>query len=172
MKSDVILLFVIAVIHHVWVLQVIPERTNVLWTNEKYVSDVKFYVKRYARRGLYYINLEGTTKHVWANNISAHLVFYEYLHNEYKRSFVEMHFKFCDLLRKDPYIGKALLATGITCPLPAGEHKLNNITVPTDHFPNVVPFEKFKVDINITLLPAEELIANIEIYANFKQKLG
>ncbi|KAI8435535.1 hypothetical protein MSG28_003831 [Choristoneura fumiferana] len=87
--------------------------------SDKYAADLKFYVNRYGRKSKYYIQLEGTLKHVWVNNVTAHLIFFEYLHNEYKRSFVEMHFKFCDMLKTDPYVGQAVAATGVTCPLAA-----------------------------------------------------
>ncbi|KOB67929.1 Uncharacterized protein OBRU01_19353, partial [Operophtera brumata] len=70
-------------------MKVVPERASVLYLDKEEFGYSKIYV---------------------------HLIFYEYLHNEYRRSFVEMHFKFCDLLQKEAYVGGMLKKIGVTCP--------------------------------------------------------
>lgn len=43
----------------------------------------------------------------------------EFLHNEYRRTFIEMHTRICDMLSKDAYIGGMLVNAGIDkCPVP------------------------------------------------------
>ncbi|KAL4719755.1 hypothetical protein ACJJTC_013315 [Scirpophaga incertulas] len=95
----------------------IPERANITYLSPKYVKDAQLYITRFGRRSPYYLNIKGTTIRPWNNNVTLNFLFYEYLHNEYKRSFVEVHFKFCDMMNSDPYIGGMLLKHGIKCPL-------------------------------------------------------
>ncbi|KOB72877.1 Pseudaminic acid synthase, partial [Operophtera brumata] len=59
-----------------------------------------------------------------------------------------MHFKLCDLLEKDVYIGAMFRKLGVTCPV-FGEYHLLNMTIPTENFPYVVPFEKTRADVFI-----------------------
>ncbi|XP_063538648.1 uncharacterized protein LOC134747900 [Cydia strobilella] len=156
---------------YIWCVQVIPERARILYFNEKYVEGLKVVVKRYSRRSNYYVNIEANIKYECNNNVTVHLIFYEFLHNEYKRSFVELHFRLCDLVNKDPYLGKALANAGLTsCPVPKGKIAIHNITIPTNDFPNVWPFERCKVDIRFEVTTTNELIANYEIYVFFKDR--
>ncbi|KAL0879053.1 hypothetical protein ABMA27_004018 [Loxostege sticticalis] len=121
----------------------IPERATVDYINEDYMSGVKVTVRRYGRNSGYYVNIDGTTKHMWGNNISFHVVLYEYLHNEYKRTFVEFHFKrLCDMFKFDPYLGQAVVKTGLKCPVPAGTYHLGNMSIPCENFPYIWPFER------------------------------
>lgn len=46
------------------------------------------------------------------------VVFYEKLGNEYKRSFVEMKYRLCDLMGKDGLLGPTVQAAGYSCPMP------------------------------------------------------
>ncbi|KOB62468.1 Protein PvdO, partial [Operophtera brumata] len=94
----------------------------------------------------------------------VHLIFYEYLHNEYRRSFVEMHFKMCDFLQKEAYVGGMFKNIG-------GEYHLMNMTVPTENFPYVFPFEKARMDLilNATAPAADFMIYHAQVYIHFKK---
>ncbi|XP_063636044.1 uncharacterized protein LOC134806646 [Cydia splendana] len=152
-------------------LQVIPERATVTHINEKYIyPNGTLKVRRYGRKSAYYVNMEGTTKMEFGNNVSLHLIFFEFLHNEYKRSFVEMKFeKICESINKDPYLGKAFQMIGMPCPLPPGIHRMMNITVPAQDFPNVWPFEKCKVEFTLLQNQNKETMATVDVFVLFKQ---
>ncbi|XP_073945794.1 uncharacterized protein [Choristoneura fumiferana] len=171
---NMLCIFFFAIFAVIYGMQVIPERASVIYYNKSYLYNASASVRRYSRRSTYYLNMEGVTKHTWGNNVTVHLIFYEYLHNEYKRSFVEMHFKGCDMIKNDPYVGGAIAAItariGLPCPAPAGFYKLMNITIPAEDFPNVWPFEKCKVEVILEQTPTTDIIAKGAIYATFKQK--
>ncbi|XP_047989316.1 uncharacterized protein LOC125228703 [Leguminivora glycinivorella] len=142
------------------------------YVNEKYIDKktALMNVRRYGRKSGYYLNIEANTKMEFGNNVSLNLIFFEFLHNEYKRSFVEMKFpKICDALYSDPYIGGAFKLIGVICPIPPGFQKLNNITVPMANFPNVWPFEKCKVEATLLQNKNRDIMATADIYATFKQ---
>ncbi|XP_022820253.1 uncharacterized protein LOC111352125 isoform X1 [Spodoptera litura] len=94
----------------------------------------------------------------------------QYLHNEYRPSFITHHYKFCDLVNKDAFIGGAIRNAGVVCPLPAGYHGIMNITAPTEHFPNVFPFEKGRLDFVVSLTNTGEVICKLYVEVRFKQK--
>ncbi|XP_049867196.1 uncharacterized protein LOC126367624 [Pectinophora gossypiella] len=126
--------------------ELIPERANVTYFNEKYITYAAGNVRRAGRRLPYFINFEITIRHTWGNNVTVHYYFYEFLHNEYRRSFLEFHFKLCDFFKNEPYIGNAVFRQyRIKCPVAAGNYKMMNMTFTVDKFPNVVPFEKSRV---------------------------
>ncbi|CAH0702058.1 unnamed protein product [Spodoptera exigua] len=151
-------------------MEVIPERANATFVNPKYTSNVTINIRRYSRRSRYYINLMGNTKQVWNNNITVDIKVNQYLHNEYRPSFITHHYKFCDLINKDEFIGGAIRNAGVVCPLPAGYHGVMNITAPTEHFPNVFPFEKGRLDFVVSLTSTQEPILKLYVEVRFKQK--
>ncbi|XP_035436231.2 uncharacterized protein LOC118266788 [Spodoptera frugiperda] len=153
-------------------MQVIPERSNVTFSNPKYVSNLTLNIRRYSRKSAYYINLMGINKQTWTNNITVDVKINQYLHNEYRPSFVGGQMKFCDLINKEPFIGGALKIAGLACPLPAGYHAVMNITEPpaTENFPYVFPFEKGRIDFIVTLSSTGELVLKAFIEVRFKQK--
>uniref|UniRef100_A0A2H1V8P0 SFRICE_024418 n=1 Tax=Spodoptera frugiperda TaxID=7108 RepID=A0A2H1V8P0_SPOFR len=141
-------------------MQVIPERANVTFSNPKYVANVTLNIRRYSRKSAYYINLMGINKQTWTNNITVDIKINQYLHNEYRPSFVGGQMKYCDLINKEPFIGGALKNSGLICPLPVGYHSVMNITAPTENFPNVFPFEKGRIDFVVTLSSTGEGVLN------------
>ncbi|CAH0702057.1 unnamed protein product [Spodoptera exigua] len=94
----------------------------------------------------------------------------QYLHNEYRPSFVGLHYRLCDLVNKEPFIGGAIKNSGLVCPLPAGYHAIMNITAPTENFPNVFPFEKGRLEITASLTSTGEPVLKLFVEAKFKQK--
>ncbi|RVE43164.1 hypothetical protein evm_012181 [Chilo suppressalis] len=137
----------------------VPERGNVTKWSPKYFHYVRMYVSRISRRSPYYLNLEAHIKQGWANNVSVDIILYEYLHNEYRRSFVEIHNRACDLVHRDLVVGQMLKNIGINCPATAGEYVLNNLTLPMPNLKFEAPFFKFRADIEITQSESKELMA-------------
>ncbi|KAH9634815.1 hypothetical protein HF086_012229, partial [Spodoptera exigua] len=135
LRSFPTLLLILIIDNVIEGMEVIPERANATFVNPKYTSNVTINIRRYSRRSRYYINLMGNTKQVWNNNITVDIKVNQYLHNEYRPSFITHHYKFCDLINKDEFIGGAIRNAGVVCPLPAGYHGVMNITAPTEHFP-------------------------------------
>ncbi|KAL0879055.1 hypothetical protein ABMA27_004020 [Loxostege sticticalis] len=145
----------------------IPERANIEYYDPNYVEDIIFNVRRYGRKSGYYVNIEATIKQPWGDDVSFHVVLYEYLHNEYKRTFVEFHFEhLCKMLKSDPYIGKAALNAGLkSCPLQPNRYVLPNMSIPFEHFPYIWPFEKAKGEGNF--LCNKNVIANGTLFMRF-----
>ncbi|CAH2086885.1 unnamed protein product [Euphydryas editha] len=151
-------------------VQIIPERAKVVYMNEKYFYNFSFNIRRYSRKSGYCINIETTLKRPWNNNVTFNVVFYEFLHNEYRRSFVELHYKYCDFLENEKFIAPILKSYGVKCPVQVGTYRLANMTVPLDNFPDVFPFEKTRMDIDHTC--ANERMLLIQYYARFKNKVN
>ncbi|XP_032513855.2 uncharacterized protein LOC116767576 [Danaus plexippus] len=149
-------------------LEVIPERAKLEYVNEKYFYNLSVNVKRYSRSSSYYFNIEMTTKHVWTNNVTLHLIFNEYLHNEYQSSFIQLHHRFCDIIKYDKFIGTMVKQVGLECPMPAGTLQLMNFTLSLDKFPNVFPFQKCRVDAEVTITATNESMAAMCFYVSFK----
>ncbi|CAH0718733.1 unnamed protein product, partial [Brenthis ino] len=97
-------------------VHVIPVRVRIVYMNEKYLYNYSCVVKRYSRTSPHYINVESTLKKEWNNNVTINLIINEYLHNEYRRSFIGLHYKYCDLLN-NANLGASIAAYGIKCPL-------------------------------------------------------
>ncbi|XP_063386704.1 uncharacterized protein LOC134672682 [Cydia fagiglandana] len=86
------------------------------------------------------------------NNINlliyqVEVLFYENVNNQYRRSFIELQFKFCAFIFKDPIFGAAIrnqIASIDSCPIPAGAYNLYNMTAAADHLPKL-PFSKGRI---------------------------
>ncbi|XP_052737842.1 uncharacterized protein LOC112054865 isoform X2 [Bicyclus anynana] len=146
----------------------IPERVKVVYINDKYYHNYTYSVKRYGRNSSYYINMEATLKEEWNNNVTVNLIFNEFLHNTYRRSFIELHHKFCDLLKDEKFYAPTILEYGIKCPLVPGTYRLMNLTIPLAEFPSVFPFERARVDIESTVSDTGELMSKVYLYCSFK----
>ncbi|XP_061383464.1 uncharacterized protein LOC116767591 [Danaus plexippus] len=109
-----------------------------------------------------------TLKKSWNNNVTIHVVFNEYLHNEYRRSFIEIHHKFCDLMEYDKFIGPMVKSIGLFCPLPVRTLRITNFSFPLDKFPNVFPFEKCRIDSELTVTATNESMIIMYHYVTFK----
>ncbi|CAG9585837.1 unnamed protein product [Danaus chrysippus] len=149
-------------------LEVIPERMKLVHLNDKYFYNFSVNVKRYSRSSPYYMNIEITTKQTWTNNVTLHFTFNEFLHNDYRRSFVELHQRFCDMVKYDKFIGPVMKHVGFECPMPPRTVRMTNFTLPLDKFPNVLPFEKCRFDAEATLTETNESLALAYNYVTFK----
>ncbi|GBP26820.1 hypothetical protein EVAR_81185_1 [Eumeta japonica] len=159
-----------AVVGGALTLEMIAERPNVTFVNLEYLEWLHFTVVRYGRRSPYYINLEAATKHVWGNNVTINLVFYEFLSNEYRRSFVEFHFPLCKLIDQEEYIG-GLLARGLAgkkCPYPPDEYRLRNLTAPRSKMNVVWPFSRARIDFYLLTRPSNDTITTGYVFVTIK----
>ncbi|XP_028166125.1 uncharacterized protein LOC114356929 [Ostrinia furnacalis] len=152
-------------------LQVIVERPHLEYVNEKYLENVSIYCSRFGRNSPYYVNIIGRNTYTWTNNVTVNLIFYEYLHNEYRRSFVEFHFKLCDMVNSDPYVGAMIANAGITCPVPPVMHYLVNMSIPsTADFKFKWPFKKCMVRLEMAVTSTSEPIGQADFYVTFADK--
>ncbi|KAL0818676.1 hypothetical protein ABMA28_008027 [Loxostege sticticalis] len=138
--------------------------------NEKYIENATVYIIRYGRNSPYYFNIIGKNKHTWDNNVTVNLVFFEYLHNEYRRSFVELHFRLCDMLNSDPYVGAMVAKAGITCPVYPKMQHMVNMSIPAANFKYTFPFKKCMAQLDFTLTASGESMGKANFYLTFSDK--
>ncbi|XP_073961958.1 uncharacterized protein [Choristoneura fumiferana] len=90
-------------------LYMAAERPVVTFINRNYISYANITSFRYGRRNpQYYVNLHMSTTFTVGNNVTVSFWFYEYYSSQYRRSFLEMSFKWCNLVYKDTFFGPAL----------------------------------------------------------------
>ncbi|XP_028171000.1 uncharacterized protein LOC114360477 [Ostrinia furnacalis] len=109
--------------------------------------------QRYGRSNpFYYVGLHFSTSKWIDNNVSLDFYFYEYLSNVYKRGFIEMHFKLCNLIHKDKFFGAAMKQGKFSqpCPYPPGEYHLYNMTINHLSIPRSFPFNEGRIYCNIS----------------------
>ncbi|XP_048001314.1 uncharacterized protein LOC125242118 [Leguminivora glycinivorella] len=121
------------------------ERTNVTYFNPEYYVYVNASASRYGRRDpIHYVHIHGETRVPFGNNVTINIYIYEFLSNEYRRSFVEMHYRTCDFIDKDtvfrPFIKHALPDVG--CPFPVGAYHFMNLSFPDFPLLRSFPFKK------------------------------
>ncbi|XP_061723659.1 uncharacterized protein LOC133529873 [Cydia pomonella] len=82
----------------------------------------------------------------------ADFYFYQFLSNEYRRSFVEMHFRWCFLIHNDPFFGAPMKQGKLKepCPYPPGDYHMYNMSIPTAAIPSGFPFTKGRIFGNLT----------------------
>ncbi|CAH0669159.1 unnamed protein product [Spodoptera exigua] len=159
------------IVHDNQCLRIIPERTDIVFYNKTYVEDTPtFNVRRNARKGDYVVNLKFETKVKFGNEVLVDIVFYQFLNNEFKRSFPEMHYKLCDLINEDPYIGDSIREAGLkSCPIVPGKYALMNIGF-NRIIPSVWPFEKGMVEFTISLTDPKAIIGKGQLVTTFKEE--
>ncbi|XP_073961919.1 uncharacterized protein [Choristoneura fumiferana] len=128
------------------------ERPVLLYVDSKYYSYVNFTTTRFGRRNpLYYVNLHYTSLFTFDNNLTVSFWFYEYYSSQYRRSFLEMSFKWCNLVYKDMFFGPALRRNlPKSCPHKPGDYHLVNMTLSISAMPSF-PFTKGRIYCNMTL---------------------
>ncbi|XP_075992891.1 uncharacterized protein LOC142987837 [Anticarsia gemmatalis] len=148
---------------------VIMERANVTTMNHKYIVSGGVNIRRHGRNSPYYLNIYGVNVKPLDNTLMVSALFSQFLHNEYRRSFIEFHCRFCELINDEPFIGGMLKNGGLVCPLLPGEHYFMNLTVPTTDFKYVFPFEKGRVDFTLSVTATKEVVLQVFVEASFKQ---
>ncbi|CAG4906890.1 unnamed protein product [Colias eurytheme] len=92
------------------------ERVEITYYDQVYVKNASTTVRRYSRKSNPVLNIYGYIEKAWDKNVSIALVIEEYLHNEYRPSFVRFQFKLCDLF--DSPLLDLKKNYGLECPLP------------------------------------------------------
>ncbi|XP_061383362.1 uncharacterized protein LOC133320135 [Danaus plexippus] len=149
-------------------LEILPERAKLVSFNEKYFSNFSLNLRRFSRTTPFYYNVELTTKQTWTNNVTVHVIFNEYLHNEYRRSFIEFHRTYCDMVKYDKFIGPTMHKVGLLCPHPVETLRVINFTFPMNTFPNVFPFEKSRIDTELTVTATNESMVLLYHYVTIR----
>ncbi|GBP19951.1 hypothetical protein EVAR_11341_1 [Eumeta japonica] len=167
--------------------------SEVDYVNPKFVKWAKVTVMKFGRKSPYYINAEGEIVKSFGNNVSIDKVTYEktcdfqfsfvvneFLSNRYQPTLLQYQYKLCNFF-EDPIIG-ALFVNGYmynhTCPFPAGEYHLMNLTVPVDNFPFEVPFTwsssymKGRIDIKYFHSDTNEKIGSLVVHLTIKHYLN
>ncbi|KAJ8719801.1 hypothetical protein PYW08_011976 [Mythimna loreyi] len=165
-KFASLIVFVLCAVYCYDCINVIPERALLKYVNEKYVSNVSIAVRRSSRRGEYVFNVKLINKTSVGNNVTFHLVIYELStrYNQYVRTLMEFHYKWCDLVLRDMWFGPILRKFGLTdCPTPPGPIVMTNMTF-GGKFPFAVLFEKGKLEATWTVGTNGELMGSLEVF--------
>ncbi|KAL4705178.1 hypothetical protein ACJJTC_018424, partial [Scirpophaga incertulas] len=139
------------------------EHPSVLYYNPKYFAYANLTSQRYGRTNpFYYVGFHYENLVPMSNNLTVHFYFLEYLSNVYKRSFVEMHFKFCDLIHKDNFFGAPMRQGKLlgSCPYPPGKYNLYNMSIDIRVIPPGFPFTKGRIFANLTGTHNKDLWGN------------
>ncbi|KAI5639786.1 hypothetical protein NE865_07686 [Phthorimaea operculella] len=129
------------------------EHPNVTYINSRYIGYLNQTIRRYHRRDpVYYYDLHFVALVAIDNFVKIEFFFYEWLTNQYKPTFVEMRFRWCDLIHKDKFFGAAMRQGKLAkpCPHPAGEYHLYNMTVPGAAIPFSFPFNRGRIYCTLT----------------------
>ncbi|XP_039760367.1 uncharacterized protein LOC120633995 [Pararge aegeria] len=139
------------------------ERPQVLFFDKEYYSSVIFKSKLINRRDpIHYVTVNYTSKKVMNNDFEVSLYFYQLLSNVYKRSFVEIHYKLCDVLLKDPIVGEAFregyyrvpekerMLSVLKCPFPPGLYSYIDMRISLAALVDTFPFQEGRVYCNVT----------------------
>ncbi|XP_023943404.2 uncharacterized protein LOC112049657 [Bicyclus anynana] len=139
------------------------ERPIIQMIDRSYLPAAAFKSKLLSRRDpVHYVTVNFTIVNPLNNSYLISFYFYQLLSNVYKRSFVELHFKICDLLEKDEILGDALrqgylnvpraerLLPTLKCPLPPGSYSLLNMRFRLSALVETFPFQEGRVMFNVS----------------------
>ncbi|KAJ8712076.1 hypothetical protein PYW07_004918 [Mythimna separata] len=129
------------------------EHPRVTYYNPKFLAYANLTSVRYGRANpIYYVGLNFEPIVPFDSSIYIDIYFYELLTNQYKRSFIEMHFNWCYLTEKDMFFGAAMRAGGLNkpCPHEPGPYNLLNMTINPSAIPKGFPFTKGRIYANFT----------------------
>ncbi|XP_073961956.1 uncharacterized protein [Choristoneura fumiferana] len=120
---------------------------------------------------MYFVDLHVTALTHFGTEIKVDFYFYEFLSNEYRRGFVEMHFSLCDLIHKDKFFGAAMRQGKLRqpCPYPPGDYHMYNMSIPSVAIPPGFPFTKGRIYANATRGQDYVLCGHIDM--ELKEKL-
>ncbi|KAF9424214.1 hypothetical protein HW555_000607 [Spodoptera exigua] len=147
-------------------LIVVPERVLVRDVNENYIKYATATVRRSSKRGEYVVNVDIYNKVVIGNNVTVNINLHEYnsKYNQYVRTPMVFHYKWCELVLHDQWFGPLLRRNGLTkCPTPVGRTTLSNLTL-SGSFPFQVPFNRGKFETIWKLESTNEVLGCIETF--------
>ncbi|XP_039762500.1 uncharacterized protein LOC120635550 [Pararge aegeria] len=144
------------------------ERPIVSYSNPKLVRNIVLKSRRLSRNDpLHYVTLNLTLLDTFDNKVKFNFYIYELLSNVYKRSFVEWHVAGCDFILKDSFLAPSVRATfeksgnKLTCPAPAGNYSLPNMSILITSIPKNFPFQTGRLYANVTRL--DEMVIKCHI---------
>ncbi|XP_075991460.1 uncharacterized protein LOC142986733 [Anticarsia gemmatalis] len=131
------------------------QRPVVEYVNGKYARNVYITERRVSREDpRYYINIGLESLLTFGNNGKIDFYFYQFTTNRYQPSFVEFHFKFCDMVQSDMFFGVLLKSTldkmNLTCPYPPGVYSYPDLLIP--YVPKNFPFKKGRLYLNVSII--------------------
>ncbi|XP_052751059.1 uncharacterized protein LOC128200747 [Galleria mellonella] len=120
------------------------ERPSVYFLDTQHIEYFNISSRRHGRNDpFYYVDIHLCLHVAWGNNYTVSFYFYEFLTNQYKRGFIEMHTKVCDLIHKNNFFGAPMRKYFPSeCPIPGGAYHLYNMTIPIEQVPRGFPFTK------------------------------
>ncbi|KAJ8712085.1 hypothetical protein PYW07_004927 [Mythimna separata] len=128
------------------------EHAVVLWYDKTYAKNITVFSRRFNRQDpKYYMHLYVHSLITLDNSLKVDFYFYQFLTNRYRPSFVELHFKLCDMVKYDELFGAELQRSvgDLTCPFPPGEYHLHNLSF--QYVPKSFPFVKGRIYCNVSL---------------------
>ncbi|CAG4906879.1 unnamed protein product [Colias eurytheme] len=148
--------------------EMIIQKAEIIKYDEKYVKNPTLQVMQYSRRRKPVLNFGAITMHLWDNNVTIDMIYEEFIKNEYKPSFVGLRFKLCDFI-ESPYFN-IKKTYGYVCPLQPGEVRITNMTVNSEHFPNLFPYVKGRVIVSFNVKAVNVTMVTSHFYVLFKEK--
>ncbi|XP_045491064.1 uncharacterized protein LOC123690946 [Colias croceus] len=145
------------------------ERVEITYYDQEYVKNASTTVRRYSRKSNPVLNIYGYIEKAWDKNVSIAMVIEEYLHNEYRPSFVRFQFKLCDLF--DSPLLDLKKNYGLECPLRPKFYSLTNISISTNTLPNIFPMEQGRVYVLFFITETKHPIVKSYLYTKFVNKL-
>nr|XP_053609844.1 uncharacterized protein LOC128674887 [Plodia interpunctella] len=141
-------------------LEIVPEKPEIIYTNPKYIKDLKFTVHRKGRGSPYYIDFYVESLTGCGDNLTVNLKIYEYIGGNYVPLGIQGNFTLCDFLANEPYLGKMFMnqvqKQNYTCPFRPGVYEFNDLLFHLEDFPFNIPFTWS----SITVRTMSELIAH------------
>ncbi|CAH3882927.1 unnamed protein product [Pieris brassicae] len=162
-------LLTLLVVEHQCVLEMVMERFELDVVNASYFKELKFTVRKYSRTSKRYLNAYAIIVKPLGKNMMVTATFEEYLHNEYKPTFIHLDFKWCDLLESSYMRLKERY--GIPCPTIPMEYNVPNMTIYTELFPETFPIRQGRIRIRAYEASPPIAIASGYLYATFTKKL-
>ncbi|XP_073961957.1 uncharacterized protein [Choristoneura fumiferana] len=132
---------------------ILTQRPAVTYFNKTYIAYIKVSSQRHGRSNpLYYVDIHYKSVVPFDNEFKVDFYFFELLSNEYRRGFVEMHFKWCDLIHKNPFFGAPMRQGKLLkpCPYPPDVYDMYNMTIPSLAIPPGFPFTKGRIFANVS----------------------
>ncbi|XP_075980772.1 uncharacterized protein LOC142979625 [Anticarsia gemmatalis] len=139
------------------------EHPRVTYRNPKYLSFANLTTIRYGRSNpIYYVGLHFENLVPFDSTLQVDFYFYEFLTNEYKRSFVEFHYNWCHLTEKDMLFGSAMRQGKLLkpCPHMPDQYNLVNMTINPAFIPRGFPFTRGRIEANLTFPKLKAWVAD------------
>ncbi|XP_045485241.1 uncharacterized protein LOC123689408 [Pieris rapae] len=157
------------VVEHLCVLELVMERCELDFVNATYFKELKFTVRKYSRGGKRYLNAFGIILKTLRKNMMVTVTLEEYLHNEYRPTFIYFDFKWCDLI-ESPFM-RLKEKYGLPCPTTPMEYNVPNITIYTELLPEAFPIRQGRIRIRAYETNPPIGIASGYLYASFIKKV-